>query len=306
MALPIGKIGIVGVGLLGGSIAKACKANNLAERVTGFGENINNLEKAKKNNIIDNFFHLNELSKTEVLLEFDLLVLATPVEIIKEILGKIIFVDKNQAPNLTITDVGSTKNDICEFAWSLPFKDQFVGSHPMAGKEKSGFDYSDANLYKNATIFVCGAPKNEGFEKSRASAHKEKVVEFWSFLGGNVVSLSPGEHDFIVALTSHVPHLLSAAYVSQLDNIPLVGAEIFYKGQKWFGKGLLDFTRIAQGSAGMWTDIIKQNPKFINQAIEDYIQNLNNIQKLIASENWEKIYSFFDKSRALREKLKDE
>ena len=182
----------------------------------------------------------------------------------------------------------------------------FIGSHPMAGKEKSGFKYSDPELYKNASVFIC----HKNFDKEEKgnfwNLHKEhldKVSKFWKALGAHISLVEPSYHDFIVAQTSHLPHLLSAALVAHLGENDKLMKPIFEEGNRWYGSGLLDVTRIAKGSPQMWLDIFKQNSKEITLAIDLFTKELQGIKSLLVNFDPDKIQGYLEKSAKLREKL---
>ena len=199
----------------------------------------------------------------------DLIVLCAPVE-------RIIDLARTIAPHLDsnpiVTDVGSVKSELSR-ACSAAFesKARFVGSHPMAGSEKTGMENADSDLFVDRVCFVTP------FEKT--DSETERIVSgFWRALGSSVISESPERHDAIVANVSHLPHLLASTLSTHLANA-------FPDAAKYCGNGLRDTTRIASGDPAMWREIISQNRVEILRSIDSFQDELQGVRAVIANEN---------------------
>lgn len=229
-------VGVVGVGLLGGSLALALKQRGLAKTVVGVAPadhspSIDELETAQKLRVIDGA----EVGFGPPLKSLEILLVCTPVSRIAEHVRD---AAKHLPSNAMITDVGSTKSGIVR----QTLDKRFIGSHPMAGSERSGVEAASAQLFTGRTCILTPTEKTPPDLVDRAT-------RFWEALGMTVMQLSPEVHDAVVGRTSHVPHVASAAIAAMLDegDRPFVGA------------GLKDTTRIAGGNAALWTAILKAN-----------------------------------------------
>jgi prephenate dehydrogenase len=225
---------VVGVGLIGGSIAKALKARSLARKVTGFGRNRSRLLAAQQAGLIDEV-----AESVSELTPFDLAVVCTPVDRIPQDVRALQAIAR---PDSLITDAGSVKGAICE-ALGTPVRNvaQFIGSHPMAGSEQGGWEHADSQLFQGRTCAITPVDSEE--------AAVQRVEQFWANLGMRTVRFQPRQHDQIVALTSHMPHAAASAIASLLtpDAWPLAAT------------GFRDTTRVASGDAGLWTSILMEN-----------------------------------------------
>ena len=238
-----GKMTVIGVGLLGASLAKACKEQGLVEEIAGFGRNRENLEKAQALNIID---HCPK-SLTEAVSDADLVVLCTAVSTIAPLIKEMI---ADLRPGTLITDVGSVKESVVTDADKIiPENIFFVGSHPIAGGEKSGLEASSASLYQNAKCIVTPTEKTD-------KKALEKISALWQAVGMKVIELSLQEHDFIFGAVSHLPHIVAYALMNTLGALKTQeGHEV----TAFSGAGLRDITRIASGDPVMWRDICLAN-----------------------------------------------
>ena len=259
------KVTIIGVGLLGASLAKACKGRGLVDEITGYGRNCENLRKAKDLKIIDHYS--GDLS--EAVSDADLVVLCTPVSTIVPLIQSLV---SQVQPGTIITDVGSVKESVVHSADKLmPEGIFFVGSHPIAGGENSGLESSTASLYQDAKCIVTPT------EKTDTTALK-KISALWHALGMNVVSLSAEEHDFIFGAVSHLPHIVAYALMNTLgglktpNNLEVTG---------FSGAGLRDITRIASSDPVMWRDICLSNRNHSLSLINRFQNKLEEIRNTI-------------------------
>ena len=278
----INKITIVGVGLIGGSLAKALKEKNLAKTVFGYGRDRSRLEEAKKHNIIDDYSTQIEKAVNHA----DIIVIATPVGTFRNIFSEVkpLIVD-----DVIISDVGSTKTNIVDIAKEiLGDKSQcFVPAHPIAGKEKSGFEASDGNLYIGKKVIITPIEDN--------SSESIQVIEsMWKNVGAEVDFMSPQSHDDLLGMTSHLPHMLAFSLVNYLvDQNP--SASIYAGG------GFKDFSRIASGDAVMWRDICLQNKDKIISHLRGYQSTVEELIDAIDQEERDKLELLFATAKKTRD-----
>ena len=278
----INKITIIGVGLIGGSLAKAIKENNLAKVVFGFGRDLNRLEKAQKANVIDQF----STNLKEAINDSDIVVIATPVGSFKEILSEI-------KPFLTgkiiITDVGSTKTNIASIVSQTlgEYSNCFIPAHPIAGKEKSGFEASESNLFKNKKVIITPLETN-------SSNSISLIQKMWQDIGADVDFMSPESHDELLGMTSHLPHMLAFSLVNYLIS-KNPSASIYAAG------GFKDFSRIASGDNVMWRDICIQNKRQIINHIKGYQKTLDSLVDAIENENSDELDLLFTTAKKTRD-----
>jgi prephenate dehydrogenase len=278
----INKITVIGVGLIGGSLAKAIKKNNLSKIVFGFGRDSNRLEEAQKANIIDQF----STNLKEAVSDSDIVVIATPVGSFKEILSEIkpFLTDK-----ILITDVGSTKTNIVSIVKQIlgGYSNCFVPAHPIAGKEKSGFESSESSLFNNKKVIITP------LETNRAESIN-LIQKMWEGTGADVDFMSPESHDELLGMTSHLPHMLAFSLVNYLIS-KNPSASIYAAG------GFKDFSRIASGDAVMWRDICIQNKNQIIDHIKGYQKTLNSLVDAIENENSDELDLLFTKAKKTRD-----
>ena len=224
---------IVGVGLLGSSIGLAVKRCGLAESVLGIGRNRKTLEIALQRKAVDTI-----VTELDGLTEIDdgLAIICTPVRSIVEHAERIAAVNNR----LLISDVGSTKVNIC---YELEQRGvRFVGAHPIAGSEKSGPEFGDADLFKNRLTVLTPTDASRSEDIAQLQC-------FWESLGSRVLQLPPEQHDAILAKTSHLPHAVAASLASLITEAD----------KPFCGTGFTDTTRIASGPPAVWTDIFLDN-----------------------------------------------
>ena len=278
----INKITIIGVGLIGGSLAKAIKENNLAKVVFGFGRDLNRLEKAKKANVIDQF----STNLKDAINDSDIVIIATPVGSFQEILSEI---KPFLTSKIVISDVGSTKTNIASIVSQTlgDYSNYFIPAHPIAGKEKSGFEASEANLFNNRKVII--TPLETSSPDSISLIQK-----MWEGTGADVDFMSPESHDELLGMTSHLPHMLAFSLVNYLIS-KNPSASIYAAG------GFKDFSRIASGDAVMWRDICIQNKDQIIDHIRGYQKTLNSLVDAIENENSDELDLLFTSAKKTRD-----
>jgi prephenate dehydrogenase len=278
----INKITIIGVGLIGGSLAKAIKENNLAKVVFGYGRDLNRLEKAKKANVIDQF----STNLKDAINDSDIVIIATPVGSFKEIL---IEIKPFLTSKIVISDVGSTKTNIALIVSQTlgDYSNYFIPAHPIAGKEKSGFEASESNLFNNRKVIITPL-------ETSSPDSINLIQKMWEGTGADVDFMSPESHDELLGMTSHLPHMLAFSLVNYLIS-KNPSASIYAAG------GFKDFSRIASGDAVMWRDICIQNKDQIIDHIRGYQKTLNSLVDAIENENSDELDLLFTSAKKTRD-----
>ena len=281
------KMTIIGVGLLGASLAKACRRYNLVEEISGFGRNRENLDKAKSLGVID---HCAK-NLAEAVKDVDLVVLCTPV-------SKIIPLIETLLPHLkqgaVITDVGSVKGPLVNQADDLmPEGIFFVGSHPIAGGEKSGLEASREDLYLNAKCILTPTSKTDTHAFG-------KVDALWKAVGMETLTLDADEHDFVFGAVSHLPHIVAYALMNTLGALR---TKQDHEVTAYSGAGLKDITRIASGDPVMWRDICLTNQTHSLDLIDRYQKTLNDLRSVIEKNDGKALEEAFAAANKYRMKL---
>ncbi len=278
--LIIQRLAVVGVGLLGGSVALAAKAADERIRVVGIGRRLESLQRARNSGAVDEI--TTDLAAGVA--GADLVILAGPLSTYETHLRAI-------APALAaktiVTDVGSTKAAVVAQAHRiLGRRARFVGSHPMAGGERKGVDFARADLFVNR---ICILTPTKATDPSALSA----VDAFWRSLGAVTLCLPPRRHDQAVARVSHLPHLLASLIVT----IQRPGS------LELAGPGFLDFTRIASGDPAMWREIVLSNAQAILGCIDDAQEQLAQLRKIISRPDARSLERYLAKAKLRRDEL---
>lgn len=260
------RVAVLGLGLLGGSVALAVRRADFGAAIVGSTRNPAVQDEALEHGVID-----EAGSFEEVVVGADLVVLATTVAAMPEVL-------RRAAPNLSagaiVTDVGSVKGLVAEtLPGLLPPSAVFVGSHPMAGSHESGLGAARADLFDGAPCVVTDALD---------SAAAGRVVAFWEALGSRVLRRSPADHDSEVAWVSHVPHVVAWAFAKAFEAAPVGAREVA-------GSGFRDFTRIARSNPELWGDILTANRKSISAPLEAVGEALVQIARAIEANDAERV-----------------
>jgi prephenate dehydrogenase len=258
------RVAVVGVGLIGGSLAAALRRAGVAAAITGFDRDTQALERATSLGVID----AAAGSVTEAVRGADLVVVAVPVRAIGGVLHDVALA---MEPAAVVTDVGSTKIDVVATA-RHELRERFarfVPGHPIAGRETSGVEAASAELFKGARVVLTPAPET-------AADALEAVRAAWEAAGGRVATLAAQEHDRIFAAVSHLPHLLSFALVSEIAERPNAAELLGFAAG-----GFRDFTRIAASSPEMWRDVVLQNREALLAELDRYQARLAVFRELI-------------------------
>lgn len=293
-------IAFIGLGLIGGSLAKGIKRARPDIRIMAYMRTRSKLEQAKKDGIVDVILD----GIDEQLKECDLIFLCTPVEYNAQYLSKIRSYLK---PGALITDVGSTKTDIHEEILRQGLTDYFVGGHPMAGSEKTGYENATDHLLENA-YYIVTPP--EGLDQSgsetgnippKYAENANRIIAVAQTVGAIPLVLDYREHDKVVAAISHLPHLVASSLVNLVKDADSPAGTM----KRVAAGGFKDITRIASSSPEMWEQICMTNVEPIADMLERYIGSLQEILSKIKGHQGEAIYKLFEKSRDYRNTITD-
>jgi prephenate dehydrogenase len=266
-------------------VAKAARADRLAGEIVAVGRRRESLEPALSDGVADRI-------TTDIaagVAGADLCILATPVATLVELLPA---VWDAAADDVVITDVGSTKAAIVAAAESLAARRRiaFVGSHPMAGSEQSGYRVARPDLFRGATVVVTPT------DRTPAPTVK-RVVELWEALGARVTAMDPATHDRAVAAISHLPHLVADALVDAVVRLDPSFFELAARGFK-------DTTRIAAADPRMWREIFQENRAALREALTVFRASLDHLERLLDDGDVTRIEAELDRIRAVREGLR--
>jgi prephenate dehydrogenase len=282
----IDHLSIIGVGLIGGSLARALRKAKLVNRVTGCNRNEDTLKKAVELDVIDDY----SLNIDEAVTGADVVVIGTPLSTTEKLLPQI---TKSLKPGAILTDVGSAKGSVVSAARQL-MGDQFprfVPGHPIAGTEQSGVEASFAELFIDHRVIL--TPVDETDDK----AHK-LITEMWQAVGAEVIDLDVKHHDEVLAATSHLPHMLAYALVDCLAGMH-ERDEIF----KYAAGGFSDFTRIASSSPDMWHDICFSNRDALLKSLELFSEHINQIKEAVEDSDSAQLLEIFKRAKQARDKF---
>jgi prephenate dehydrogenase len=281
----IERLAIVGVGLLGGSLAKAARAQAIAREIVGIGRDAGRLRPALTDGTCDRV----TTDLADGLRGADRIVLGATVLANEALLPT---VWRAAAPGAVVTDVGSTKRGIVAVAETLaPSRRdvQFVGSHPMAGSEKAGYSVSRADLFQGATVVLTPTESN-------APAAVKSVGELWTAVGARVLTLEPDAHDRAVAAISHLPHVVAWALV---DAVARFEPEAFAVA----ARGFKDTTRIAAADPDVWREILLGNRDAVVASVAAFRTALDELERLVAEGDGAALTALLARIKAAREKL---
>ena len=281
----IERLAIVGVGLLGGSVAKAVRAQGLAREIVGIGRDLARLDPARRDGALDRA----TTDVAEGVAGADRILLAATVMANETLLERV----WQAAPaGAVLTDVGSTKRGIVAVAERLAAarpEVHFVGSHPMAGSEKSGYGVARVDLFQGATVVVTPT-------ESTAPAVAKGVGEFWAALGARVVTLDPATHDRAVAAISHLPHVAAWALVDAVMRFEPDALSIAARGFK-------DTTRIAASDPDVWREILLDNRQALRASLTAFRGALDDLEALLADGQGPALTAYLARMKTIRERL---
>ena len=278
------RLAIIGLGLMGGSLGLAARRTAVAQEVWGYARREETRRKALALGAVDRVFD----RPGDAVQGADLVVFCVPVLSIGELVTAC---KPHFLQGCVATDVGSTKaevvGDVRRRLKGAPM--HFIGSHPMAGSEQAGIEAAKDDLYSGATVIVTPWVLEE--KKPRPL---RLLTAFWRKLGCRVVVLSPGDHDRLIARTSHLPHVVAAALVANLHRDGRGAA------RSLCGPGFMDTTRIAGGSDLMWHDIIKTNARAVSRELDVFGRHMDSLRRMIDAGDFAAVRRFLAKSRDQR------
>jgi prephenate dehydrogenase len=285
-AMPvIGKLVIIGVGLIGGSFALALKQNGGVKQVVGVGRSRKNLDAAIELGVIDE----SSLDAATAVRGADLVLIATPVGQMPEVMAAI---EPALDPTTVVTDGGSTKQDVIAYARRFlgAHFERFVPSHPIAGTEKSGASAAFPELYRDRNVIMAPQPETRAWAVQR-------VRDAWEACGARIIVLEAERHDEIFAAVSHLPHVVAFALVSMLAKRPDAAVLLGHSGA-----GLRDTVRIAGSSPEMWRDICIANRDALLKLLDAYMGELETARSAIQNADSSALSAMFERARSARER----
>ncbi len=281
--LKIPSVAVFGVGLIGGSLAKSLKKSGVADHIIGVGRSMVNLQKAKETGAIDEI----QADPVQAARDADLIVLATPVNTITELIRAI-------APAMSeekiLTDVGSVKYGIVRSARQTLDRHigQFVPGHPVTGKEKTGIDAASEDLFENHKVILTPLPE------TRSDA-VDRVRIMWESAGAQVKNMSVKDHDRVLSVTSHLPHILAYVMMDFLSRSP--DRRSCYE---MTAGGFYDFTRTASSDPEMWRDISLMNSECLIGHIQEYQEKLEEVVCMLRNMDGKGIEDLFASAKQAR------
>mgnify|MGYP000312428899 CR=1 FL=1 len=269
-------ITILGLGLMGTSLSLGLKKRGYTGRILGYARRRETREQALKQGVADAVF----AEAAAAVRDADVVVVCVPIWSIAKLAEQIVPALK---PGAVVTDVGSTKSELLQTMAALFANSEahFIGSHPIAGSEKTGLAAGNPDLYEGRLTVVCPA-------ENTPAAAKRTVCELWENAGSEVVEMSPAEHDALLAATSHLPHMVAAALARSVAN----GAP--EKKAAFCGTGFKDTTRVASGSADMWVDIIDTNRSALEVELGRFHQELQGLLQILHDGNQDDIRDWLE------------
>ena len=281
---------VIGTGLIGGSIARAARAQGLCDEIVAFGreKNLPNLQLAKDLGVIDEFY----TNMAAALEQADLVIVATPVGSMQNIFEAI---KPYWNPQTIYSDAGSTKGSVVAAVRAVfgEVPANFVPAHPIAGAERSGVDASIADLFKNRRLILTPLENTD-------ATSVERLQQFWQAIGSSVSIMSVEHHDTVLAATSHLPHILAFALVGLLGRKD-EQREIF----KYAAGGFKDFSRIASSDPTMWQDICLANKTEIIPLIQQFQAELSHIEQMLQQDQAQQLFETFTYARNARQRFLD-
>ena len=281
-----GKISIIGCGLIGSSILRATQEQKLATKISVYDKSNKVIEYLKKNFTADICSNVTESAK-----DADLIIISAPLSSYKEIL---LSIKSNLKEGSILTDTGSTKKEVNKIVNNLGLKNiSWIASHPIAGTEYSGPNAGFSNLFKNRWCIL-----SAGNQVSKDKI--ENLEKFWSKLGSKVKVMSFEDHDYVLSLTSHLPHAVAYSIVrTAINNEDKFKNDVI----QYSAGGLRDFTRIAASDPLMWKDIFIDNSENILKVLDNYSKNLDEIKSAIKNKDSKKLLEIFSSTKKVRKEI---
>jgi prephenate dehydrogenase len=277
------KVYVIGIGLIGGSMALDIQALDKDAVIIGVDANENHLEQAIELGIIHQKSDLNQV------IDADFVIMAVPVDIALGLLPKVLDLVSDET---LVFEVGSTKSPICEAVLNHPKRRNFLATHPIAGTEFSGPTAAIRNLFVDKTNIICEVEKT-------TFKLQEKGLKLFKDLGMRIRYMEPKSHDKHIAYVSHLSHISSFMLGKTVIEKEKDEKDIFDMA----GSGFESTVRLAKSSPAMWTPIFKQNKKQVVKSLEEYIANLSQFKELLESGNYEQIFHEMENTNRIKEIL---
>ncbi len=280
------KICIIGCGLIGSSILRGTEEKKIAKKISVHDKSKQVTEYLKKNFTADICSNVSEATK-----DADLIIISAPLSSYKEIL---LSIKSTLKEGSILTDTGSAKKEVNKIVNNLGFKNiSWIASHPIAGTEYSGPAAGFSNLFKNRWCILSA-------DNQVAKDKIENLEKFWSKLGSKVKIMSFEDHDYVLSLTSHLPHAVAYSIVrTAINNEEKFKNDVI----QYSAGGLRDFTRIAASDPLMWKDIFIDNSENILKVLDNYSKNLDDIKSAIKNKNSEKLLEIFSSTKKVRKEI---
>ncbi len=284
----IRRLAVVGVGLIGGSLARALRAAGEVGEIVGCGRGKANLDRAVELGVIDRYSH----DVAEAVAGADAVFVAVPLGAMRDAFAAM---RDHLAPDAVVTDGGSAKGSVVADARAALGERVrlFVPGHPIAGTERTGVEASFATLYQNRRVILTPLPEND-------AAAVDRVARMWRVCGAEVAEMSVEHHDEVLAATSHLPHMLAFGLVDALARME-ENDEIF----RYAAGGFRDFTRIASSSPVMWRDICLANRDALSRMLERFAVEMTDLADAIRRGDGEHLLEIFSRAKAARDRYVD-
>ena len=280
------KISIIGCGLIGSSILRSVVEKKLASKISVYDKASKVTDYLKKNFSVEICSNVSDVVK-----ESDLVIIASPLSSYKEIL---LSIQSNLKENVILTDTGSAKKEVNKIISNLNLKNvNWIASHPIAGTEYSGPEAGFASLFKNRWCIISS-------DKKVAEDKIKSLENFWSKIGSKTKFMTFEDHDYVLSLTSHLPHAAAYSIVkTAINNEDKFKDDVI----QYSAGGLRDFTRIAASDPLMWKDIFIDNSDNILKVLDNYSKNLNEIKEAIKNKDSKKLLEIFSSTKKVRKEI---
>jgi cyclohexadieny/prephenate dehydrogenase len=284
MSVPFERVALIGIGLIGSSLARAIRKKKLAREITGYARSEATRSKAMELGLVDRVFS----SAAKAVEGADLIILCSPVGTYGPLAREIA---PHLKPGAILTDVGSVKGAVVRDVQAhVPPGVHFIPGHPIAGTEQSGPESGFAELFINRWCILTPLPDSD-------PQAVERLAAFWRACGSNVETMTPEHHDLVLAITSHLPHLIAYNIVSTAADLEEVtSSEVI----KYSAGGFRDFTRIAASDPTMWRDVFLNNKDAVLEMLGRFSEDLSALQRAIRWGDGETLFNIFTRSRQIR------
>ncbi len=270
---------IYGLGMMGGSIAKAIRITNPKIKIFATDIDLGSLKYAKRMRIIDDF----DSRKYKCLNKCDLIIICVPILSYNSAID---IIQQHRKSESLITDIGSTKKEIITIVKkNRSINKSFIGSHPLTGMEKISVKNSNADIFEDSFVLINTTGRS-------TKQNEKRIINFWRTLNCKTISVTPETHDKILSMTSHLPHILSFILVDIISRNKMIDNLDSYTGG-----GFKDLARLARSDVTMWTDIILTNRSNIISSITKFSNNLDSFKKLISKGDSKKIKDYLVKRK---------